>query len=151
MDYISNLETILVNRGETPEQRKIRERNGTLDAEIIYALRRETPEQREARKARDFDRDFKIETTRLVTIAKLEAEAQFNNPPLTSPLPVVQSPNNGKRWTSEALAELADYRSTHSTKDAATHFGISMARVRQLLPSEKPKPKGYSAFNHHSK
>lgn len=52
-----------------------------------------------------------------------------------------------KRWTPERLAELKAYREKHSTKAAASHYNISTARIRELLPSEKPQPKGYSAFN----
>lgn len=58
---------------------------------------------------------------------------------------------HGKRWTPEKLAELKAYRALHGTKKAADYYGITDARVRQILPSEKPQPKGYSAFTHRSK
>ena len=58
------------------------------------------------------------------------------------------APGNGKVWTPEKLAELKAYREKNSTKKAAEYFGISEARIRQLLPGEKPKPKGYSVFAH---
>ena len=67
------------------------------------------------------------------------------------PAPVVtdgDAPGNGKVWTPEKLAELRAYRDEHGTKKAAEHFRISGARVRELLPSDKPKQKGYSAFTH---
>lgn len=57
----------------------------------------------------------------------------------------------GKRWPPERLRELADYREKHGTEAAATHFGITGARVRKLLPGEKvptKKAAGYSVFTH---
>ncbi len=57
----------------------------------------------------------------------------------------------GKRWTPENLAELKSYREKHGTKKAAEHFCISESLIRQKLPSEKPQPKGYSAFTHRIK
>lgn len=58
---------------------------------------------------------------------------------------------NGKRWTHEKLAELRDYRAKHTMPQTAAHFGISEARIRELDPRQKPKPKGYSAFNQRQK
>jgi hypothetical protein len=55
---------------------------------------------------------------------------------------------SSKRWTPELLAELKAYRYKHGTKQAAAHYGISASLVRQKLPGEKPKTKGYSAFTH---
>jgi hypothetical protein len=52
-----------------------------------------------------------------------------------------------KPWTPERLKELRDYRAKHGTKKAAAWARVSEARVRELLPGDKPKPKGYSAFN----
>lgn len=60
-------------------------------------------------------------------------------------------PSNGKKWTPERLAELKAYRDKHGTSDAAKQYGISPARIRVLLPGDKPRPEGYSAFTHHSK
>jgi hypothetical protein len=81
-----------------------------------------------------------------------------------SPAPVPQAPPvvadsapggvesaTGKRWTPERLAELKACREKYNTKEAARQYGISTALVRKLLPSEKPQPKGYSAFTHHIK
>jgi hypothetical protein len=51
------------------------------------------------------------------------------------------------RWTAETKAALQSYRAQHGTKAAAAHFGISPARVRQLLPTEPPKSMGNSVFN----
>ena len=45
---------------------------------------------------------------------------------------------------------MSAYRAEHGTKAAAEHYGISEARIRQLLPREKPQPKGYSAFSYRS-
>jgi len=61
----------------------------------------------------------------------------------------VESTSDGarkKRWTSDELAKLKEYRSAHRTKAAAEKFGISRARVRQLLPGDKPPRKGFSVF-----
>jgi len=55
------------------------------------------------------------------------------------------------KWTAELLASLEAYRKAHGTKAAAKHFGISDARVRQLLPKAVQKPIGYSAFSHRGK
>jgi hypothetical protein len=60
-------------------------------------------------------------------------------------------PVTGKRWTPENLADLKSYRDKHGTKKAAEFFRISEQRIRQKLPSEKPQPKGYSAFTHRMK
>ncbi len=60
-------------------------------------------------------------------------------------------PGNGKVWTSEKLAELKAYRMKYGTKKTAEHYQVSEARIRRLLPGEKPKPKGYSAFTHRIK
>ena len=65
--------------------------------------------------------------------------------PLASDRPLTTDTPN--KWTADRMAELSAYRATHGTKAAAEHFGVSTSRVRQLLPSEKPAPKGYSAFN----
>jgi len=43
-----------------------------------------------------------------------------------------------KKWTDEKLAELRAFRDLHGTKAASRKFGITEARVRQLLPTEKP-------------
>jgi hypothetical protein len=44
----------------------------------------------------------------------------------------------GEKWTPEKLDELRAYRDEFGTKAAARQFGISEARIRQLLPTEKP-------------
>jgi hypothetical protein len=43
-----------------------------------------------------------------------------------------------EKWTDERLAALRAFRDEHGTKAAARKFGISEARIRQLLPTEKP-------------
>ena len=58
------------------------------------------------------------------------------------------APGNGKVWTPEKLAEAGAYRKKHGTKKTAAHYQVSEARIRQLLPGDKPKQKGYSAFTH---
>lgn len=70
-----------------------------------------------------------------------------------TPAPVTGSASNAptKKWTPERLAEARAYREKHGTKKTAEHFGVSTSLIRQRLPSEQPKPKGYSAFTHRSK
>jgi hypothetical protein len=51
-----------------------------------------------------------------------------------------------RRWTDEERAELRDYRDAHGTKAAARKFGISEARIRQLLPTEKPPRNSHLAL-----
>lgn len=71
--------------------------------------------------------------------------------PVTDSPPGGMEPATGKRWTTERKAELKAYREKHGTEEAARQYGISAARVRALLPSDKPQPKGYSAFTHRPK
>jgi hypothetical protein len=59
-----------------------------------------------------------------------------------------RSTGTTKTWTDERLDELAAYRKKHGTKAAAEHFGISVGRVRQLLPS---KATGHNVFTHRLK
>lgn len=76
--------------------------------------------------------------------ARAEREAQ----------PESAGPAPAKKWTAQRLAELAACREAHGTKAAAERFGISPARVRELLPGEKPaRPakKAYSVFTHRAK
>lgn len=61
--------------------------------------------------------------------------------------PAAPPPDTTKRWTPDALTELREYRAVHGTKAAAVWAGVSEQRVRDLLPRDKPAPKGYSAFN----
>lgn len=88
-------------------------------------------------------------------IVALKASIDHQEPPAP---PVVTAgasdgvePVTGKRWTPEKLAELKSYREKHGTKKAAEHFCISASLIRQKLPSEKPQPKGYSAFTYRTK
>lgn len=61
------------------------------------------------------------------------------------------APTRAEKWTPEALAKLKAYRVAHGTKKTAEHFRISEARVRKLLPSDNPPPKGFSVFNRRPK
>jgi len=86
-------------------------------------------------------------------VEPLAAEPQAETP---GAAPVVvesasNAPSNGKVWTPERLAEVRAYREKHGTKKTAEHFNVSTSLIRQKLPSEKPKPKGYSAFTHRIK
>jgi hypothetical protein len=65
-----------------------------------------------------------------------------------APAPVLAG---GKKWTPEKLAELKTYREAHTMTETAENFGITEQRIRQLLPSQKTKPKPYSSLIHHMK
>lgn len=80
-----------------------------------------------------------------------EPGAPVPKPQAASPVVTDSSsnvPGNRKVWTPEKLAELKAYREAHTMPETATKFGISEQRIRHLLPSNKPKQKGYSAFTH---
>ena len=69
-----------------------------------------------------------------------------------TPAPVADALPSGKKWTDERLDELRRYRTQHGTKRAAEHFGISEARVRELLPSgKKPKATHFEGLIHRMK
>lgn len=71
---------------------------------------------------------------------------------ITTPtLSNVEPGQHSIRWTPERIAELKKFKDEHGTKDAAAHYQISAARVRKLVPTAPPVPKGYSAFNHRQK
>lgn len=81
---------------------------------------------------------------------------ESDSTPAAPPAPVVadsasNAPGNGKVWTPEKLAEVKAYREKYGTKKTAEHYQVTEQRIRQLLPGEKPKAKGYSAFTHHTK
>lgn len=85
-----------------------------------------------------------------------EAPRPAASPAPAKPAPVVAEStsnvqSNGKVWTPEKLAEVKAYREKHGTKNAAEHFKVSTSLIRKKLPSEKPQPKGYSAFSHRMK
>lgn len=63
----------------------------------------------------------------------------------------LETQSSAKRWTPERLADLRKHRDDHGTKKAAEWAGVSEARVRALLPGDKPTKKGYSAFTQGSK
>ena len=72
----------------------------------------------------------------------------------TAPLAIESAstaPGNGKVWTPEKLAEVKAYREKYGTRKTAEHYQVTEQRIRQLLPGEKPKAKGYSAFTHRPK
>lgn len=64
---------------------------------------------------------------------------------------VSDAPSNGKVWTTEKLAEASAYRKKYGTKKTAARYQVSESRIRQLLPGDMPKSKGYSAFTHRTK
>ena len=51
-----------------------------------------------------------------------------------------------KRWTTERLEKLAEYREKHGTQKTATEFKISDSRIRQLLPSKKSAAEPFEGF-----
>lgn len=57
----------------------------------------------------------------------------------------------GKKWTLERIAEMRAFKTAHGTKATADHYQVSEAFVRKKCPSDKPPPKGYSAFTHRQK
>ena len=71
-------------------------------------------------------------------------ETAVDAPATATPAPVVA----GKKWTPEKLAELKAYREAHTMPETAERFGISGARIRELLPSEKPKAKPFAGLIH---
>ncbi len=85
---------------------------------------------------------------RLQWVAALE-------PNITTPVPAqttaTPSPVNRKKWTPEKLAELAEYRESHTMPETAAKFRISETRIRQLLPRDKPKANPYAALIHRTK
>lgn len=85
-----------------------------------------------------------------------EPAAEQAQPQAASPAPVVAesvstAPGNRKVWTPEKLAEVKAYREKYGTRKTAEHYQLTEQRIRQLLPGEKPKAKGYSAFTHRPK
>ncbi len=104
----------------------------------------------------DYSGGYSEKRLRLIDFARWASAMQWRVPgeldlapaPASAPAPTdSQRPAGAKRWTPERLQELSDYRNAHGTKKAAEWFRLSESRVRQLLPSETPPPKGYSAFN----
>lgn len=73
----------------------------------------------------------------------------------SAPEPVVNSasdrPGSRKMWTPERLAELAAYRARYTMAETAAKFGISEQRIRQLLPSAKPKASPFPGVIHRLK
>lgn len=67
---------------------------------------------------------------------------------LAAPVPVVAG---GKKWTPEKLTELKTYREAHTMPETAVKFNISEQRIRELLPSEKPKAKPFPGMIHRMK
>lgn len=73
-----------------------------------------------------------------------------------TPAPVVEdsaSDKSGSRkvWTTEKLEELQAYRQAHTMPETAAKFGISEQRIRQLLPSDKPKASPFPGVIHRLK
>ena len=54
-----------------------------------------------------------------------------------------------KRWTPDKVTALREYHRTHGTMKAATYFGISESRVRQILSPSKnlSNPTAHNPFN----
>lgn len=67
--------------------------------------------------------------------------------PAQTAAPVV----TGRKWTPEKLAELKAYREAHTMPETAAEFRISEARIRKLLPTQKPKAEPFAALVHRIK
>ena len=80
----------------------------------------------------------------------IEAYLQAKQKPTPPASLAADSTSNAqkKKWTPEKLAELEAYRAAHTMPETAQKFGISEQRIRVLLPRDKPKSNGYSAFTH---
>lgn len=61
------------------------------------------------------------------------------------------APVNGKRWTTELLAEAKAYREAHTMPATAEKYGVSEQRIRQVLPSQKQKAKPFAGLIHRMK
>lgn len=72
----------------------------------------------------------------------------FTSTETATPAPVVAG---GKKWTDEKLADLKAYRETHTMPETAEHFEISVQRIRDLLPSKKPKAKPFAVLINRAK
>lgn len=92
------------------------------------------------------------ELIRWLKAVGVESTYSFDlTPSFNDPLPTFETPTavpgNTKRWTPQALEELQLYRDNHGTKAAGEKFKISGARIRKMLPKEKPKFKVNNMFN----
>jgi len=79
------------------------------------------------------------------------ASADLTNPKDPLPPPSLGTPT---RWSPEMLERLSKFRELHGAKAAAKEFGISEARVRQLLPSAKrqaPRAGPFDGWIHRSR
>ena len=92
---------------------------------------------------------------RLAQVRNLQREhalgtlaAPTEEPPQAVPAESSASTRPGKVWTAEKLAEAKAYREKYGTRKTAAHYQVSEARIRALLPSNKPRPKGFSVFTH---
>ena len=51
-----------------------------------------------------------------------------------------------KRWTPEVVEELVTYHAIHRTKKAAEKYGVTPARIREVLRNRKPQPSANNTF-----
>ena len=51
-----------------------------------------------------------------------------------------------KRWTPEVVEELVTYHVIHGTKKAAEKYGVTPARIREVLRIRKPQPSANNTF-----
>ncbi len=85
---------------------------------------------------------------RLANLQHYANTLKYGTAPAGNPAPAPTAAGRGKRWTLEELAEMKAYRTQHGTKATAAHYGISASLVRQKLPGDKQKSKGYSVYTH---
>lgn len=88
---------------------------------------------------------YTSESQSLYRLLKGIAEPQ-QTAPATNAAPPAPVATNGKKWTTEVKAELKTYRDNHTMPETAAEFGISEQRIRQLLPSVKPKAKPFAGL-----
>lgn len=67
------------------------------------------------------------------------------------PEPKTATVEANKKWTPAKLAELAIFRGAHTMPETAAQYGISEQRIRQLLPSKKPKASPFTGLIHRTK
>ena len=157
------LQSVMDEAAAWQRKEDIKQVFGALLAE---QARKESEELQLAIEREEFNRIERDEMARLSARAKWQASQQAEQAakvapapapaPATdaaTPAPVTGSASNAptKKWTPERLAELKAFRASHTMPETAKKFGISEQRIRELLPSNNPKSKGYSAFTYRSK
>jgi hypothetical protein len=127
------------------------------ELEELYGLRPDAPAERQSieqahadAEAYEAGRRKRLVNLLLAVPQVIEAPAQHAAIP--APVDNIVVPvSSGKKWTPEKLVELKKYREAHTMPETAKHFVITEQRIRQLLPTKKPKAKPFSGLIHRSK